>query len=227
LARVSVLEGLLDDSVVTVEVDLYGGDALEELLPDEEAAIPRARADRRLEFRAGRHCARLALTRLGAAPTPILPSADRSPLWPPGYVGSITHTRKHRPDRGWSAAAVTRSSRARGVGIDGELDEPLERKLWARVLSPSERTWIEAQPEDDQGFWAKLHFSAKEATYKCQYPATSQFLDFADVVVTISPAGATFAAVLQRDAGPLPRGHEFRGRYARRSGVIATAVLWR
>jgi L-threonylcarbamoyladenylate synthase len=53
LAPVSVLEGLLDDAVVTVEVDLYR-DSLDELLPEEAAAIPRARPERRLEFRAGR-----------------------------------------------------------------------------------------------------------------------------------------------------------------------------
>src|SRR5689334_16812760 len=223
----AVLQGLFDDSVVTVEVDLYSGDPLDELLPEEAAAIPRARGERRLEFRAGRHCARLALARLGAERAPLLPAPDRSPLWPSGFVGSITHTRARRPDRGWCAAAVTRASGTVGVGIDGEIDEPLERKLWHRILLPREQAFIEAQPKDEQGFWAKLVFSAKEATYKCQYAVTAHFLEFADVEVTVRPDELTFTAVLLRDAGSLARGHEFRGRYARRNGVVATAVVLR
>jgi 4'-phosphopantetheinyl transferase EntD len=227
LASASVLEGLLDASVVTVEVDLYGEEPLEELLPEEQAALPRARSERRLEFRAGRHCARVALSRLGAPRSPLLPAADRSPLWPAGYVGSITHTRAHRPDRGWCAAAVARATSVRAVGIDGELDEPLEPKLWDRILRPREREWIMARPESERGYWAKLHFSAKEATYKCQYAVTHEFLEFADVEVTVFPDESVFVAVLMRDASALPRGHELRGRYTRRSGVVATAVVLR
>jgi 4'-phosphopantetheinyl transferase EntD len=224
VAHESILEGLLDASIVVVEVDL-ARDALGALTPEETAGMSRAHPDRLLEYRAGRHCARVALARLGLAGASIPRNEDRSPIWPAGFVGSITHTRKRQ--EGWCAAAVARSADFPGVGIDGELDEPLEVKLWSRVLLPAEQAWIEARPDGEQGFWGKLFFSAKEATYKCQYPLTSTFLEFADVEITVEPVAATFDAVLRREAGALRAGHAFHGRYARREGIIATAVAVR
>jgi 4'-phosphopantetheinyl transferase EntD len=218
----AVLEGLLDGGVISVEVDLYR-DPIGELSPEEAATVPRAQRDRLLEFRAGRHCAREALGELGVHGVSILRAEDRAPLWPDGVVGSITHSRAR--NRGWCAAAVARSSDVQSIGIDGELDEPLERKLWPRILLPSEQAFIETRAEAEHGYLAKLIFSAKEATYKCQYPVSREFLEFADVELTLDPASDTFSARLLRDALPFRRGHTFRGRHARRQGIIATAVV--
>lgn len=220
----AVLEGLLGGDVVTVEADL-GRDALDELTPAEAAALPRAHEQRLLEFRGGRHCARAALARLGVRDVAILRNEDRSPVWPAGFVGSITHTRTR--ERGWCAAAVARSTDARAVGIDGEIDEPLERKLWSRILLPSEESFLLSQPDDLRGFLGKLVFSAKEATYKCQYSLTREFLDFSDVHVELDPNDSSFVAELKRTAGSFEKGFAFRGRYARRNGIIATAVALR
>jgi 4'-phosphopantetheinyl transferase EntD len=220
----AILEGLFEGGVIAVEADL-GRDPLGELTAEEAAALPRAHEHRILEFRGGRHCARAALARLGVEGVSVLRNEDRSPIWPAGFVGSITHTRTR--ERGWCAAAVARNRDARGIGIDGELDEPLERKLWYRVLVPAEESFLLAQPEEQRGFLGKLVFSAKEATYKCQYAVTREFLDFADVQVELEQATASFVAELRRAAGPFGAGFTFRGRYARKSGIIATAVVLR
>ena len=220
----AVLEGLLGSGIVTVEVDLFR-DPIGELTPEEAAAIPRAHRDRILEFRGGRHCAREALAVLGVRGVSILRSEDRSPLWPGGVVGSITHTRTRA--RGWCAASVAHVRDARSIGIDGELDEPLERKLWNRILLPSEQAYIETREPAEQGYLAKLYFSAKEATYKCQYTASQQFLEFSDVELTIDPLDDSFSARLLRDALPFRAGHKFQGRHARKQGIIAAAVVLR
>jgi 4'-phosphopantetheinyl transferase EntD len=220
----AVLEGLLGSAVVSVEVELHR-DLIGELSPEEAAAVPRAHRDRLLEFRAGRHCAREALAALGVHGVSILRGEDRAPLWPEGVVGSITHSRTR--NRGWCAASVARSSDVRSIGIDGELDEPLERKLWARILLPSEQAFIEARAEAEHGYLAKLFFSAKEATYKCQYPLSREFLEFSDVELATDPESDVFSARLLRDALPFRAGHTFQGRHARRHGIIATAVVLR
>jgi 4'-phosphopantetheinyl transferase EntD len=224
VARDSILSGLFGDGVITEEVDLLT-DPLGELLPEERATIPRAGSARLLEFRAGRHCARAALERLGLSGSPVLRAADRAPIWPTGYVGAIAHTRAK--DRGWCGAAVARASTVTALGLDAEIDEPLEHKLWERVLTPAERAFILGHPEHEQGFLAKLVFSAKECTYKCQYPRSLQFLEFADVEVTLASESATFSAALLRSAPPWGTGQNFAGRYVRKSGVIATAVTFR
>lgn len=219
-----ILDGLFDDDVVAVEADLHR-DVLDELTPEEAAALPRAHEHRILEFRGGRHCARAALAGFGVRGASILRHEDRSPIWPPGFVGSITHTRTR--DRGWCAAAVARSSDLRGIGLDAEIDEPLERKLWSRVLVPAEQSFLSSQPEDRRGFFGKLVFSAKEATYKCQYGMTREFLEFADVHIELEQDRAAFVAHLLRSAGSLTKGFRFDGRYAHRRGIIATATVLR
>src|SRR5207249_10625362 len=60
---------------------------------------PRQRTTRDERFRLrqsifdmGRACAAELLAELGARETSVAMAADRSPVWPQGYVGSITHT---------------------------------------------------------------------------------------------------------------------------------------
>src|SRR5437667_3257012 len=70
------------------------------LPPTIEQAVPK----RRLEFAAGRQCAHEALRVLAPLDghSPIGIALDRSPVWPPGFVGSIAHT------QGFASAAVAR-----------------------------------------------------------------------------------------------------------------------
>ena len=184
--------------------------------------MSRAGSARLLEFRGGRHCARSALGRLGLTGTPVLRASDRAPVWPEGFVGSIAHTRSR--ERGFCGAAVARAAEVRSVGLDVERDEPLARNLWQRVLTAGEQARIEEKPESEQGFWGKLVFSAKECAYKCQYPLSRQFLEFADVEVTISEERSELFAALLRDAGPFRGGTVFAGRFTRQGGIIATGM---
>ncbi|MBX6384282.1 MAG: 4'-phosphopantetheinyl transferase, partial [Microbispora sp.] len=96
------------------------GDVPEEtLLPEERPFIAQAVDRRRREFVTGRHCARLALARIGVPPGPIPRGERGAPVWPAGTVGSITHC------SGYRAAAVAPAHLARAIGIDAEPHEPL------------------------------------------------------------------------------------------------------
>jgi 4'-phosphopantetheinyl transferase EntD len=218
---VKILPALFGGDIVTEEIELFAT-PLAELLPEEAASMSRAASVRLLEFRGGRHCARHALARLGLPDTPVLRASDRSPVWPDGFVGSIAHTRNRH--RGFCGAVVARATHVRSLGLDVELDEPLEPKLWPRVLTAREHSWLNQKPDSERGFWGKLVFSAKECAYKCQYPLSHQFLEFADVDVTFSETGNELFAVLGRCAGPFPSGAVFAGRYARQDGIVATGV---
>lgn len=215
-----MLAGLFGGAVVTEEVELFT-DVLGELLPEEAAALPHARSARILEYRAGRHCARVALARLGVTGFPVLRAPDRTPVWPEGFVGSIAHTRKE--GRGWCGAAVARSGEVRSVGLDAELEGPLQPNLWERVLSSTEREWLFREPEAARGDLAKLVFSAKESTYKCLYPLSRHFLEFHDVEIALS-SGGEFRATLLVEAAPFHAGQTFTGRHVRRDGLVVTAM---
>jgi 4'-phosphopantetheinyl transferase EntD len=163
----------------------------------------------------------VALARLGVA-GPVLRAPDRSPIWPDGAIGSIAHTRAK--ERAFCGAAVAHSSAARSLGLDVELEAPLEPKLWKRILREFEAEWISGLPDAERGFAAMVVFSAKESVYKCQHALSRTFLEFADVELDPLDNGL-FSATLLRDAAPLPAGFHFSGRYVRRRGLIATGVV--
>jgi 4'-phosphopantetheinyl transferase EntD len=207
--------------VSTAEV-LLGRDDLDELHPDEAVLAATAVAGRVAEFRAGRHCARAALAAFGVRGVAIGRKSDRSPIWPEGFVGSISHTR--RGSTGYCCAAVARASDLSAVGIDAETDEPLERALFARVMTPHELSLLGQRPEAEQGQVGKLVFSAKESVYKCQHPLSGVFLEFTDVEVALDLAAGRFVATLRKSAGPFERGAAFEGQFARKRGLLVTAV---
>lgn len=184
------------------------------LLKSEAVFVDGAAQTRIEQFTAGRVCSRVALGRLGvAATTPILRGEDRAPIWPKGFVGSISHTDS------WCAAAVARADEVRSIGIDLEAATPLKEALWRRVCTPKEREWLHELPNG--GLMGKVLFSAKEAVYKCQYPLTTQFLGFQAVELELNDDA--FRAVFQQEAGEFKPGDVMTGRYLVEEGLVASA----
>jgi len=210
--RQALFRRLLGPEVETEEVDphtVQGG-----LLKSEEALVEGAAQTRIEQFSAGRVCSRIALGRLGvAATTPLLRGEDRAPIWPPGFIGSISHTDT------WCAAAVARTDDIRSLGIDLESSTPLKEALLKRVCTPKERDWLHELPAP--GVTGKILFSAKEAVYKCQYPLSNQFLGFHAVEIELGED--SFQAVFQQEAGGFKPGDVISGRYLVEEGLVATA----
>jgi 4'-phosphopantetheinyl transferase EntD len=185
------------------------------LYPDEERCVARAVPRRRLEFATGRHCARLALARLGVAPVAIVRGERGAPRWPDGVVGSITHC------AGYRAAAVARASDLRTIGIDAEPNEPLPRDVIDLVSLPPERARLTALATADRDVaWDRLLFSAKESVYKAWAPLVGSFLDFDGAEITFDPAAGAFLARLLVPGGPAV----LAGRFVVRDGLALTAV---
>ena len=150
----------------------------------------RAVAKRQVEFLAGRFCAACALRAAGCASVAVGLGADRAPLWPDGFVGSITHT------DGFASAAVARATVLRGIGIDAE------RIMAARTAASihrlvfgdgtgGARTAGRGCPEGlSEEEWTTLVFSAKESLCKCLFPLTRQRLELRDAEVVACDFGA-------------------------------------
>ncbi|MGJ5096583.1 4'-phosphopantetheinyl transferase family protein [Bradyrhizobium oligotrophicum] len=170
--------------------------AEDELFSEERAHIQAAVAKRRAEFATARILARRALASLGASPVALVPTPDRAPVWPPGYVGSISHCADY------CAVAVARSRDVPSLGLDVEDLRELDPSMRDLVLTPAERQWLRGQPDALQPMLPIVIFSAKEAYYKCQYPLTRGFLDFQDVELAIAWAAGTFEARVMKEDWP-------------------------
>lgn len=200
-----------------------------ELWPEEQTVIARAVAKRCREFTAGRACARAALGHFGIVSTPIPSGRDRAPVWPTGFVGSITHC------DGFCAAVVARNSTMRGLGLDAEPAIPLEPELMQYICTASERDQLAVRPELTPGMWGKLIFSAKEAFYKSYFQVTQTSLDFCDVVLTFDTPEpgeghdqeASFKAEIIAKEKPLSAlASTFTGRWRIEGGYVLTGGCW-
>lgn len=173
-------------------------DGVSQALPP---ALSRAVPKRQAEYLAGRYCAALALRQLGAdEQVGIRP--DRSPRWPAGCIGSISHCDGH------ALAIAARATDYRSLGIDLEalLDDDTAEQVGGLVLSAQE--W-RLQPSG----WARnrfltLAFSAKEALYKAIYPLCGRILEFQDACLLAVEAGVATLSLRPalRDAA-LPDAH--------------------
>jgi 4'-phosphopantetheinyl transferase EntD len=181
----SVMRDLLPPSVAVVVAG--PADFTGELLAAEQACLgERAVESRRRDFTAGRVCARRALADLGLDPAPVPSAADRSPVWPAGVVGTITHT------KGYCAAAAARADEVRSVGMDAEQHKILDAGVRRLVLLPEE---VERYGRLPAGIsWPALIFSAKETIYKVWHPVVGTWLDFRDASVEIDPDAGSWTA---------------------------------
>ncbi len=197
--------------------------ALEHLVSDSlRAAVPRRRA----EFAAGRHAAELALAELGCHAT-VLRAANGAPLWPAGFVGSISH------GGALAVAAVAGIATHRSLGIDVEdcVNAETRAELAARVLSPAERALLAgALPLASEEARFSLGFSAKESLYKCLHPLSGAFFEFADARITranlAGDGSGELELTLQRSLpGGFAPGYTASGPFALDAARVATAIL--
>ncbi|WP_319825119.1 4'-phosphopantetheinyl transferase family protein [Thalassovita sp.] len=145
------------------------------LFAEEEPAVLRAVPKRWREFIAGRVAARQALGNIGG-PAPALPAgADRLPVWPDGFTGSISHCE--------DLCLAVASGHVRALGLDVEPATDLPAELWPEILLPPELSDVTGA--SNPGVTAKLVFCAKEAAYKAQYPLTRVIYGFHDMRLTL------------------------------------------
>ncbi|MEZ4239751.1 MAG: 4'-phosphopantetheinyl transferase superfamily protein [Myxococcota bacterium] len=129
-----------------------------------------------------------------ALPAPLLTC---TPAPPPGVVGSLSHSRD------LAVAALGRASDHRALGLDIELDTPLDPGLWDAIATPPERA---AWP-DPAGHAPKRLFSVKESAFKAWFLAGGgRILEFEEVAVQFDEAGPDRASwrVVRQPAPAVP-----------------------
>jgi 4'-phosphopantetheinyl transferase EntD len=184
---------------------LFGAEVWDEgqivvIHPQENIHVERSTEKRRREFALGRACARAAMTNLGHGDAVIAKGEDGAPLWPPGVIGSITHT------QGYAAALIAESRKFAGVGIDAERLGVVTKDLWPRLFTAVEQEFLKVQSEP--WLFSSIVFCAKEASYKAW--AQKGALTFRETEVSLEEGG--FVAVRSSLA--------LHGRYAVKNGMV-------
>lgn len=188
------------------------------LLPTERQFVATAAPARQREFAWSRACARRALRSMDHPGGPIMRGPHRQPIWPKGYIGSISHCRDY------AVAAVTRDTRYVSVGVDVELTAARLTSGVVSVFATAEEIeWLAAEPK----VTALLVFSAKESFYKALFPLTGRWLEFRDVTVSLVPGTNRFDVTVvgaARSGLPVTLSR-VSGRYLTGLNRILTAVV--
>ncbi|MEZ4753752.1 MAG: 4'-phosphopantetheinyl transferase superfamily protein [Bdellovibrionota bacterium] len=168
----------------------------EKLLSDQ--ALPR----RKEQLVLGRTAARRALQQLGVKhPPAILRGAGRNPLFPEGYLGSISHS----AGIGIAAVAPTKTTIAIGIDLENFIEQRPER-VAQKICTASELDWV---CKRDTPMRTAMIFSAKECIYKCFYPCYQKYFGFE--AVTLTWTEDHFNASLEIDiSADFPKGYKFQ-----------------
>lgn len=181
----------------------------------------RGAAKRQTEYLAGRLCARQALYDLTGSPGVPAVGEDRSPQWPAGVVGSITH------GDGWAAALVARNHDWCGLGLDVEALLPAERsqRLAAQIHTPAELQRLAALAPPEQAWLTTLAFSLKESLFKALYPLVRQRFYFQHAeLLDWSETGFARLRLLIPLNRDWPAGAVLEGQFVQQDGRLLTLV---
>jgi enterobactin synthetase component D / holo-[acyl-carrier protein] synthase len=168
------LSRILGPQVAVTQVDIA---ALDLLAVSPSDLLPEASPKRQREFHAGRSAAANVLMRLGAADTNVTIGPRRTPVWPAGFVGSITH------DDDIAIAAATRMVPVVGIGIDIEQVDRFSEHLAERIGAEAEFGLWRERREHPIAHAGIALFSLKESVFKCLHGAVGRYFDFRDVEV--------------------------------------------
>lgn len=105
-------------------------------------------------------------------PTDAVVGRDQAgcPLWPAGFVGSISHAHDQ------TVVLVARSDAVAAVGVDIERIGRFDAGLWPTVFTAAEMFALRAQAVP-HALAATVLFSAKESVQKARYARTGAWID--------------------------------------------------
>jgi len=153
----------------------------------------RAVEKRKNEFYAGRWCAAQAIYQKSRRYLTPMINADRSPLWPAGIVGSISHSQ----DKAISVVASTDKCAGLGVDIQDEISTGERSDILDLILNTDEAKLCR-NLTGQKSF--EVFFSAKESIYKALYPNCLDMFEHKDVeVVSVNEHNFTLEIRLLRD----------------------------
>jgi len=186
--------------------------------------ITHAVIKRRAEFVAGRSLARHALQQLGADDSVVDIDKHRAPVWPAGFVGSISHTDT------LAVCAVARCQDIERLGVDIEeyIADEMAYFVFASVVTEAERVLFDQYPLYRHALLTVI-FSAKESLFKALFPVVGHYFGFEVArLKEINFSAGTLVMELTTDLMPeLAVGRCFNGQFRLHDSYVFTMIMER
>lgn len=130
-------------------------------------------AKRKRDYLAGRYCASQCLAHYNLEKFEIIANDDRSPIWPQGYCGSITHTSTY------ASAVVAPTDLYQSIGIDSEhiMKQSTFTRVKKQIATQKEFDLVSSIYKNECQALTIL-FSIKEAVFKAVYPLVKRHFYF-------------------------------------------------
>ena len=208
-------------------LDLREPIRLETQFPDVEldASLGIAVPKRQLQYVAGRFCAAAALRALGAESGRVARGHDGLPIWPAGFIGSISHS----DDFACAVAAFATDARAVGFDVERIVSEQRAARIAPLVANDDELARTRSAGLDLAAGLTFL-FSAKETVFKCLFPQVRRWFGYSAArIVELDARGGSFSARLSESlSNDFPANMMLHGRWAVGQKRIYTGMfLWR
>jgi|GEM_PF-1100348 len=189
--------------------------------------VPRDAIPKRIaEHTAGRYFAARALLAAGH-PLHTLPPVGvgerQAPIWPAGFIGSITHA----GERVVAACAASRGVFALGIDVERIMLSETAIELRGSVCTETELASLPGVGDRSRlALLLSLVFSAKESLFKALYPHVRRFFSFHDAEASaLDLSGRTMNLRLLQDlGGPFGCGVTAAVRFAVEPPYLLTAV---
>ncbi|HEL4614296.1 TPA: 4'-phosphopantetheinyl transferase superfamily protein [Klebsiella pneumoniae] len=151
---------------------------------------------RKAEYLAARYAAQRVLKLFGCNETPGT-SSDRSPVWPSGWCGSLSHSSE------CAIAVVAPKESGLTPGIDIEFFARRTMRATSHLFASADEQALLADSGIDYVTALLLTFSVKESLFKALYPEVGCFFDFdAARVCRIEPLNQRMTLELTQTLSP-------------------------
>ncbi|MBB5877477.1 4'-phosphopantetheinyl transferase superfamily protein [Xanthomonas sp. 3498] len=216
-----------DAWLLAFEVDAFDSAEFQCHGLQQPASIARSVRKRQAEYLAGRRAALAALRAAGSTATDLPIGADRAPVWPTGFLGSLSHT-----DGLAVAIAMPVSAGAQGIGLD------VERVVAADQLEAIRSLALDASDCAALAGLARvrgwpyaltLGFSAKESFYKAAAATVGRLFDFDALRIEgCDPASGSLDTRIATPLAPaLPVGQRHRLHWVEvQPDLLLTSCVW-
>lgn len=188
---------------------------------DYPSEIRRSVQKRQAEYLAGRYCAIESLNRMGLKidnfqGLPI--GKQRSPYWPKGVLGSITHTE----DTAMSIVAKEQTYSFVGIDYERIMNHQLAMDIYTSIISKQEFKYI-CSIEVPLNILVTLVFSAKETIFKALYKYVQDYFGFEEAFIqNINTERQLINIMIRRE---FAEKHQIPASYSLKYCVLKTHIL--